>query len=265
MIVESDFLNRLRDFGLNSYEAKLWAALLSRGVSTVGELSDIANVPRSRSYDVLESLEKKGFIVIKIDKPIKYIAVPPEEVLERVKKKIKRDAEKETKVLDDFKSSELLEELNILHKTGIDMVEPTDLSGAFKGRKRLYAHLESLIKNAEKSIVLVTTKEGILRKHKEFKKVLKKASKNGVKIRIAADFNKKHEHIIKELSEYAQVKKSNLDSRFLLVDGEDISFMVMDDEEVHPSYDVGVWVKTKYFASTFEKMFNSQWKNMKSA
>ena len=65
MIVDKVFLNKLRDFGLNSYEVKIWTALLSRGVSTAGELSDIANVPRSRSYDVLESLEKKGFIIIK--------------------------------------------------------------------------------------------------------------------------------------------------------------------------------------------------------
>ncbi|MBN1386465.1 helix-turn-helix domain-containing protein, partial [Candidatus Woesearchaeota archaeon] len=54
MIVQKEFLNKLKDFGLNSYESKLWTALLSRGVSTAGELSDIANVPRSRSYDVLE-------------------------------------------------------------------------------------------------------------------------------------------------------------------------------------------------------------------
>jgi sugar-specific transcriptional regulator TrmB len=88
LIVQKDFLNKIRDFGINSYEAKLWVALLSRGVSTAGELSDIANVPRSRTYDVLESLEKKGFIIMKIGKPIKYVAVPPEEVIERVKKKI---------------------------------------------------------------------------------------------------------------------------------------------------------------------------------
>ncbi|MCK5629147.1 MAG: hypothetical protein KAI26_00900, partial [Nanoarchaeota archaeon] len=53
MIIQNDFLNNIRDFGLNTYEAKLWTALLSRGISTAGELSDIANVPRSRSYDVL--------------------------------------------------------------------------------------------------------------------------------------------------------------------------------------------------------------------
>ena len=56
MIVQKEFLSKLKDFGLNTYESKLWTALLSRGVSTAGELSDIANVPRSRSYDVLENL-----------------------------------------------------------------------------------------------------------------------------------------------------------------------------------------------------------------
>ena len=92
MIVQKDFLNKLKDFGLNSYESKLWIALLSRGVSTAGELSDISNVPRSRAYDVLESLEKKGFIVMKVGKPIKYLAVPPTEVIERVKKKVLEEA-----------------------------------------------------------------------------------------------------------------------------------------------------------------------------
>ena len=63
MIVKEEFLSKLRRyFGLNLYEVKIWTALLSRGVSTAGELSDIANVPRSRSYDILESLEKKGFV-----------------------------------------------------------------------------------------------------------------------------------------------------------------------------------------------------------
>ena len=56
MIIERNFLNKLKAFGLNSYEAKIWTALLSRGVSNAGELSDISNVPRSRSYDVLENL-----------------------------------------------------------------------------------------------------------------------------------------------------------------------------------------------------------------
>jgi len=38
MIVKDEFLAKLRRyFNLNLYEVKIWAALLSRGVSTAGE------------------------------------------------------------------------------------------------------------------------------------------------------------------------------------------------------------------------------------
>jgi len=57
--VNEEFLKKLRSsFDLNIYEVKVWTALLSRGVAAAGELADISGVPRSRSYDVLESLEK---------------------------------------------------------------------------------------------------------------------------------------------------------------------------------------------------------------
>ena len=264
MIVQTDFLNRLRDFGLNSYESKLWAALLSRGVSTAGELSDIANVPRSRSYDVLESLEKKGFIIIKIGKPIKYIAVAPEEALERVKKKINNTAEKQTKMLEDFKKSELLDELNLLHKTGIELVDPSDLSGSLKGRSNLYAHLEYMIKNANHSITISTTSKGLVRKFEEFERAFKKAKEKGVKIKIAAPITKDNKKVLNELSKYAEIRHTDDKSRFMVVDGKDIAFMVADDEKVHPTYDVGIWVNTEFFASSLEKMFNECWRNLKT-
>ncbi len=91
MITDESFLKRLRSiFNLNIYEVKIWVALLGRGSSTAGELADISNVPRSRSYDILESLEKRGFIIMKLGKPIRYIAVQPAEVLKRVKYGVKK-------------------------------------------------------------------------------------------------------------------------------------------------------------------------------
>ena len=117
MIVKEDFLNKLRQFfGLNLYEVRIWTALLSRGVSTAGELSDIGDVPRSRTYDVLESLEKKGFVMMKLGKPIQYLAVEPKEVVERVKKSIKEDATKNIQKLKDLSNTDVLTELTNLHK-----------------------------------------------------------------------------------------------------------------------------------------------------
>ena len=175
---KDEFLNKLRHyFGLNLYEVRIWTALLSRGVSTAGELSDIGNVPRSRAYDVLESLEKKGFVTMKLGKPIKYLAVEPKEVIERVKKLVKKKAEVKSKKLDGLKGTDVLKELNLLHKQGIDYVEPTDLSGAIRGRHNIYTHLETMIKGASKSITLVTTSKGVLRKVDALKPELETLSK----------------------------------------------------------------------------------------
>ena len=109
-------MNKIRQyFSLNLYEVKLWTAILSRGMSTAGELSDIADVPRSRTYDVLESLERKGFVIVKPEKPIKYIAIPPREVITRVHKKIEKDLEKFSKRLEKISNSDIMDELNELY------------------------------------------------------------------------------------------------------------------------------------------------------
>ncbi len=268
MIVQKEFLSKLKDFGLNTYESKLWTALLSRGISTAGELSDIANVPRSRSYDVLESLEKKGFIIMKLGKPIKYIAVPPEEVVERVKKRILDDSESKLNTLKSLKSSDVLDELNLLHNQGVELVEPTDLSGSIKGRNNLYNHLESALKGAEKTVTMMTTAQGLARKAELMKSVFSKLAKKGVKIKIAAPVTKESKEAAKELGEYAEIRhieEKEVNARFCLVDGKELTFMLMDDKDVHPTYDVGIWVNTMFFANALENLFDSKWKGLKKS
>jgi sugar-specific transcriptional regulator TrmB len=264
MIVRDDFLSKLRRyFSLNLYEVKIWTALLSRGVSTAGELSDIANVPRSRSYDVLESLEKKGFIIMKIGKPIKYIAVSPEEVVERVKKNTKKEADEMVGRLDNLKNTEVIAELKGLHTQGVELVEPTDLSGSLRGRHNLYNHMELTIRGAEESVTLVSTSTGLLRKVEGLKPVLADVAKRGVKVRVCAPMTKELELAAKELEGIAEVRDARIKGRFLIVDRKEVIFMVMDDADVHPTYDVGIWINTPFFAQALEDMFELAWKDMK--
>ena len=262
MIVGKEFLTKLKDFGINSYEAKIWTALLSRGVSTAGELSDIANVPRSRSYDVLESLEKKGFVIMKIGKPIKYIAVPPNEVLERVKKNIKDYADKTVSMIDELKNSEILTDLVSLHENGISMIDPTDMSGSLKGRENLYDQIITMIKEAEDTIIIATTAAGLERKANYLQRALRKAHERGVKIMISVS-NIKDSDAIKELRKIAEIKDLKLDARFCIVDNQSVMFMLAHDKDIHPNYDVGIWVTTELFASALVQLFNAAWTAIK--
>ncbi len=265
-MISKHLISKLNDFGLNTYEARLWVALLSRGVSTAGELSDIANVPRSRSYDVLESLEKKGFIIMKIGKPIKYIVVPPSEVIERVKKGVKEQAEAHALLLDGLKESTVLHELNTLHSQGVELIEPSDLTGSFRGRQAIYNHLEMLIKSAEDMICVITSEDELVYKADRLKDALSKAKAKGVKVRIAAPITEKNRHAGRQLSTVADVRcTQDVASRLCIVDQKEVVFMLFDDASVHPSYDTGVWANTSFFASSLQVLFDREWEKLKPA
>ena len=266
MIVKDEFLSRLRKiFDLNLYEVKVWTALLSRGVSTAGELSNISDVPRSRTYDILETLEKKGFIVMKLGKPIKFIALKPSEVIDRVKKNLIVDAQEKSKRLDKLKKEDILEELSGLFNEGIKFVEPADLSGSVKGRQNVYNHLDMMIRDAQSTITIVTTANGLNRKLEALMPVLERAKKRGVTIRIATQITDENRSVAKQLSKVAEIKHTpKMRARFAIVDSNQLLFMILDDDVVHPNYDVAIWLSTDFFAAAMEQLFEAAWKSFKA-
>lgn len=266
MIVSNDFLGKVRlYFGLNLYEVRIWTALLSRGVSSAGELSDIANVPRSRSYDILISLEEKGFIVQKEGRPLRYEALAPAEVIGRVAKNMKANAKKGSEQFDSLKESETVKHLKYLYDQGFELIEPHEFTGAMRGRENLHHHLTHTIKNAKKSLTLVTTEGGLKRKAELLMPVLQELKNKGVKIRIAAPITKNTASIVKELRQVAEVRHTSTPARLCLIDGREVTFMVNDDEDVHPAYDVAIWAHSPFFTEALGSMFELAWEGMKPA
>jgi len=42
-------------------------------------------------------------------------------------------------------------------------------------------------------------------------------------------------------------------------------FMVLDDDKVHPNYDVAVWLNAEFFARALEQLFEIAWLKFKRA
>jgi len=257
MIVQQNFLKKIKSsFELNEYEVKIWTALLSKGVATTGELSDIGNVPRSRAYDVLENLEKKGFVLMKLGKPIKYIAVEPKEIIKRLKNKVHKDKENQIQRIQEMESTTTFRDLNLLYKNGVNHIDMNELSGSIKGRSNLYEHINTMLKNSKKYVIIFTTTKGLKRKHLLLENKLKKLSKKGIKIKIFAPIKKDSKEIITNFSKFATVKNvDKVNARFIIIDGKELLFMT-NNGETHEDYDNGIWVNSKYFTQALEKMFN---------
>jgi len=146
----------------------------------------------------------------------------------------------------------------------LKFVEPSELSGSLRGRQNLYNHMDMMVRNAEQSITIVTTREGLNRKMEALMPSLEKCKKRGVKVRIAAPVDKNNMEVAKELKKVAEVKKTEaIKARFLVIDSNQIMFMLLDDEKFHQNYDTGVWINTEFFANALEEMFELAWKDMK--
>ncbi len=67
----------LEEFGLSSYESRVYLSLLSSGISTAKEISSASKIPFGRVYDVLSSLEDKGLADKQESRPKKFSAKDP--------------------------------------------------------------------------------------------------------------------------------------------------------------------------------------------
>ena len=257
MVLDDDTLSQLRRyFGLNLYEAKIWTALLSRGVSTAGELSEISGVPRSRAYDILESLERKGFAVMKVGKPIKYIAIPPEEVIERAKKYMEAEHKERVKKLESVRDSELMDTLKQLYEKGVKLLRPTEYSGVVRGRHNLLNHLSFMIRNAKQEVILVTDEKALFEKVEALEKVLEGAKRRGVKVRIAAPVGRGDKELVEKLKKFAEFKPLKEEvGRFCVVDGSNVLMMLENYEKTHPNFDTGVWITSEPVGKSLKKAF----------
>ncbi len=85
MSISEEAKKILRELGLTEYEARGYLSLLERGVLTASEVSEYANVPYSKIYEALNSLERKGWIETRRGRPSRYYPKSPSEALGAVK------------------------------------------------------------------------------------------------------------------------------------------------------------------------------------
>lgn len=273
MVASQETLDKLEDIGLNMYERKIYSALLGRGVSTAGELSEMTNVPRSRAYDVLESLAEKGFVVIKSSKPMEYVSIPPEQAIENIKKQHQKDLEEKLDKLEDFKSSEAVEELEGLYDQGVELVDPAEMSGSLKGNHQIHQHMGTMFQDAEHSIKIMTSEEGLNDIHENHSDLLKEAKDKGVNVQVLAPVTGDNQEALEALSDVAEIrhvgdieqKLEELDQapdgRFAIIDDEALT-MSMTHDEVHATQDTAFWSKSDHMADNMlSPMFNMLWEH----
>ena len=159
-----ELIEKLKALGFNSYEAKVYLALLKRHPATGYEVSKASGVPQARAYDTLKALEANRFVVGLGGKPATYSPISPEELLDRWERSFKGTV------------SHLREALPSLTDSSVDPM--TNLHG----EEPIFDHIRSTIQHTKQSLYLELWDEDA----KHLQSELDAAAKRNVDIRIVS-------------------------------------------------------------------------------
>lgn len=258
-----DLIKKIKHhFDLNIYESKVWLALINKNMATVGEIAEASGVPRSRVYDVLESLEKRGFAMIKLGKPIKYMSVKPSVVIEHMKNNMLRDAEEKVTTLSKLRENPEYQEIELLYSKGIKPVQPEELSSAVRGRQNIYSQLRTLLEEAKKDVTIVSTANALKRKAKFLKPIFERLKNNGVSIHVASGItgDEREKASLMALSKELNhpIKGIKINARFCIVDGSKMLIFVTPDSE--DDNDIAVSISSPFFGKAMTTFLNPVWR-----
>ncbi|MFH1587166.1 MAG: helix-turn-helix domain-containing protein [Candidatus Diapherotrites archaeon] len=179
-----ELLDQIKKLGLNEYEAKAYLTLSRLGVAEISAISGMAGIPRARVYDVLLSLEKKGFVLKKAVKPIQYEVLPIGEVAAGLERKMKKELEFELSELGKLRG--LLEKRMAFKEMKGSEGEAVWL---VQGRGNIYAKIAREMENCRESVLIYSSKEGIRRKNDAFMAKLAELKGKGLEVKMEENDN----------------------------------------------------------------------------
>ncbi|WP_254544151.1 TrmB family transcriptional regulator [Halomarina pelagica] len=119
---EREAVAALEELGLTEYEARCFVALTRIPKGTATEISKLSEIPRSRVYDTVERLHRRGLVDIHQSDPREYRAVPRDEALDVLRRNYTSRIDAAATALEGVESTEVGEEAGVWSVTNAEHV-----------------------------------------------------------------------------------------------------------------------------------------------
>jgi HTH-type transcriptional regulator, sugar sensing transcriptional regulator len=182
-----DLVQQLKKLGFNEYEAKSYVSLVKQGAVTAYQVSKDSGIPRARIYDVLGNLVEKGIVLKEeINDTSRYSPLPVDIFLQ----KAQSEWQSTYSVISDS--------LKDLESFG-EKVDNRVIT--LKDYKTIINYCETLIKKAEKRIVISMWDEMYEVLKKELVHATEKATIQGITLHVENPIGKLESHRITPFTE----------------------------------------------------------------
>ena len=147
------YINNLRDLGLTEREAKLYLTLLEKKSFTVLELQQIAKIPRTKIYEVLQKMIDRGICTQRsLGKKKIYEAIEPATAFERI---IKKSESEFLESLENKKEivTNLVKTLVPVYDENKENFNPLEFIEIFKNKEQIQKKYIQMLQNTNNELL----------------------------------------------------------------------------------------------------------------
>ncbi len=148
-MISDSIVDDLTKLGLTFNEARAYKALVMVGSSNARRIAEISGVPRSKVYETLGSLERKGFVQRILGKePATFQALPPRATIEHLRMKLEASSDAVLTALETLERER--------ESIGEEFVWTT------QGKEQITLDIISTFDRARKSIFIATRRPSLV-------------------------------------------------------------------------------------------------------
>ena len=238
----------LEQLGLTEYEAKTLTALFRLRESEAPEVSRVAQVPKTRVYDVLDRLTKRKLVIEIYGRPKKYRVVDAETVFGELL------AQKKAEIAQLEQKAAQIKELLTITNGGEEVTEKVM---KVKDKFDFMRILAQEIDQAKEQVVAFT---GLDKEHLHLRESIKNAVKKNVKVKLISRVPSELKKLAKDYSDAGvDLRELEHGMNAYVIDGKKVILGISDFNQERPEYHFTIWNNNKPMAATLNHYFDACW------
>jgi len=175
----------LRKFGLTEKETQIYIFLAKQGVQGAREIAKRTTTANAVAYRILKILQRKGFVESTLESPVRYTAVPFENILES---NIKAKQEEAGQI--EAAKNDLLTDWSKISKGKPE--SPVEKFMVIEGTSKIFNKIRQMITQTKNEFSAIATVPGLVRADRFgiFEEIHNRTSRSVVQFRYITDLSK---------------------------------------------------------------------------
>ncbi len=250
---DAEINSLLEQLGLTEYEAKTLSTLFKLREAEAPEISRLAQVPKTRVYDVLDRLIEKKLVIETNGRPKDYRVVEIENAFAQLLESKK------------FELGELEKKTSALKNRLLSQESPAEEEGEkvmkVKDKQDFIKILAQEIGKAKKEVVALTKLD---QDYPLLKESIKHASNRKVNIRLIGHSHPEFPQLAKEFNEAGiETRSAKHGMNAFIIDGKKVILSISDLDKEKPEYHFTIWQNNIGMATALQNYFEDHWKKSK--